>query len=283
VEAHIKIARFRREALEKESQLRRELEDARKKAAESLDHISDVFVTFDADWRYTYINTAGLKLLGLTSDELLGQTLWERFPPLTGTDLEREYRRCMELRVPAEFEHLSPLTRRIFRTRVFPAPDGGVVVSASDITERRRAELDLRVKQEHLLLTQKAARIGSWELELEAEQLSISAEFAEIVGLPSYVSRLRYSDFLDSLFVSSDRQQLQSALQKALRGGKEFTVELRLKRPDGAVRVVSNRGKVFYNQGTPAVLGVLVDVTPAEDAASPQRRASSGRKKPQRR
>ena len=91
--------------------------------------------------------------------------------------------------------------------------------------------------------------------------------------LPTYVSRLRYSDFLGSLFVSTDRHQVQAALQKALRGGKEFTVELRLKRPDGAVRVVSNRGKVFYNQGTPTVLGVLVDVTPAEDAASRKRRA----------
>ncbi len=283
IEAHIKIARFRREALEKELQLRRELEDARKKAAESLDHISDVFITFDAGWRYTYINTAGLKLLGLTSDELLGQVIWERFPLLAGTEMEREYRRCMELRVATEFEHLSPLNRRFFRTRIFPAPDGGLVISATDITERRRAELDLRVKQEHLLLTQRAARIGSWELDLESEQLSISPEFAEIIGLPTYVSRLRYSDFLGSLFVSTDRHQVQAALQKALRGGKEFTVELRLKRPDGAVRVVSNRGKVFYNQGTPTVLGVLVDVTPAEDAPSRKRRAPAGRKKSLRR
>ena len=272
VEAHINIARFRREALAREAQLEHQLQNAREEAAEALDHIQDIFATFDQDWRYTYINAAGSKLVGASSDELRGQVLWERFPELRGTELEHQYLRCMQMRVPTEFEYLSPISRRYFRVRAFPAPNGGIVISATDLTERRRAEQQLRLKQEQLLLTQKAAKIGSWELDVENEELSISAEFAEIVGLPPYVSRLRYSDFLNSLFVSSDRLQAEAALQKAIRGRKDFSIELHLKRPDGAVRVVSNRGKVFYNQGTPVVLGVLVDVTPAESEASPSKR-----------
>jgi hypothetical protein len=51
-------------------------------------------------------------------------------------------------------------------------------------------------------------------------------------------------------------------MEKALREKKEFAVELRLRRPDGSVRPVSNRGKGFYNQGKPLVLGVLVNLTP---------------------
>jgi PAS domain S-box-containing protein len=279
VEAHVNIARFRREALAREAQLHHELENARKQAAEALDHIHDVFMTYDSQWRYTYINAAAQKTFGISLNEVLGQSLWERFPTLLGTELEKEYRRCMELRVASEFEHVSPISRRIFRVRAFPAPDGGIVVSASDITERRRAEQELRIKQEHLLLTQKAARIGSWELDLQTEQLSISPEFAEIVGLPPYVSRLRYTDFLNSLFVSSDRQQAQAALERAVRGGKEFSIELHLKHPDGTVKVVSNRGKVFYNRGTPLVLGVLVDVTPSSHTMSANPREGRSRTK----
>ncbi len=277
VEAHIKIAQFRRAALERESRLQSELRDARQRAAESLDHISDLFFTFDSQWKCTYVNAAALKLAGLPADELLGQTLWDRFQFLLEADSGQHYRRSMESRVATEFEHHSTFIHRVFRVRVFPSPDGGVVVSASDITERRRAEQELRVKQEQLFLTQRAAKIGSWELDIQEEQLSISPEFAEIVGLPPYVSRLRYADFLSSLFVSSDRREAQSALQKALRGGKEFAVELRLRRLDGEVRVVSNRGKVFYNRGTPMVLGVLVDVTPPPRPPSP--RANGTRQK----
>jgi hypothetical protein len=53
-------------------------------------------------------------------------------------------------------------------------------------------------------------------------------------------------------------------------------VELRLRRPDGSVRLVSSRGKGFYNQGRPLVLGVLVDLTP-ESGEVPKPR--SARKK----
>jgi PAS domain S-box-containing protein len=267
VEAHINIARFRRQAMERELQLERELQDARQKAAEALDHITDIFITFDSDWRYTYINAAGLKLLGLSAKELLEQSIWDRFPSLLGTELEAQARRCMELRIPAEFEHVSTITRRVLHIRAFPAPDGGIVVSATDITDKRRAEAQLLLKQEHLLLTQKAAKLGSWELDVQDEELSISPEFAAIVGLPAYVSRLRYTDFLNSLFVSSDREAAQLALKRAIHGRKDFAVELRLKRSDGSVRIVSNRGKVFYNQGTPTVLGVMIDITPADDEA----------------
>jgi PAS domain S-box-containing protein len=265
VEAHINIARFRRQAMERELQLERELLDARQKAAEALDHIADIFITFDSDWRYTYINAAGLKLLGLSAEELLEQSVWDRFPSLLGTELEAQARRCMELRIPAELEHVSTITRRVLHIRAFPAPDGGIVVSATDITDKRRAEAQLLLKQEHLLLTQKAAKLGSWELDVQDEELSISPEFAAIVGLPAYVSRLRYTDFLNSLFVSSDREAAQAALKKAIHGRKDFAVELRLKRSDGSVRIVSNRGKVFYNQGTPTVLGVMIDITPSEE------------------
>lgn len=53
-------------------------------------------------------------------------------------------------------------------------------------------------------------------------------------------------------------------MKNALRDKKEFSIELRLKRPDGSVRLVSTRGKGFYNQGKPVILGVLVDITSSQ-------------------
>jgi hypothetical protein len=45
------------------------------------------------------------------------------------------------------------------------------------------------------------------------------------------------------------------------------------------VKVVSNRGKVFYNRGTPLVLGVLVDVTPSSHTMSANPREGRSRTK----
>jgi len=262
VDAHLKISRFRREALEKELKLRQELDEARRMAAEAVENISDGFFMYDRQWRLTYANPAAERVgvISAGHDGLVGTTLWQAFPELRGTDLETQLRRCMEARVPVEFEMFHG--QRYYATRVHPSPDGGIVSYVADITARRRAEIALRLKQEHMQLAQRAAGIASWELDVEAEELTISQEFAEIIGLPAYVSRLRYDDFLNALFVSSDRNAAQSAMQQALRGKKEFSVELRLRRPDGSVRLVSSRGKGFYNQGRPLVLGVLVDLTP---------------------
>jgi hypothetical protein len=37
------------------------------------------------------------------------------------------------------------------------------------------------------------------------------------------------------------------------------------------VRLVASRGKAFYNQGTPIVLGVLIDITPLDFKVSARR------------
>ncbi len=271
VDAHLKIARFRRKALEHEAELQREMEDAHRLAAEAVEHISDGFCILDSNWRITYVNPAGERIAAAVgaSDNLIGSSLWQNFPDLLGTEIEHQYRRCMDQRIPVAFE--SVYGQRWYSLRAHPAPGEGIVIYSADITARRKAELALRLKQEHLLLTQKAAGIGAWELDMDEEELLISPEFASIAGLPSYVSRLRYSDFLSALFLSSDRLQAEDTLRKALRSSKEFSMELRLKRPDGAVRLVSNRGKVFYNQGKPTVLGVLVDITPQESKKLPER------------
>ena len=259
VQAHLKISRFRKEALQHEVQLERELQDARRMAAEAVENISDGLFAIDSEWRFTYLNPKAEEAAREAGGrgELLGKVLWDVFPQIRATEIEHQYRRCMELRIPAQFE--APVDHRWYGIRVYPAPDG-IIVYAADVTNRKAAEIALRMKQEHLLLTQKAAKIGTWELDTESEYLTVSPEFAEIMGRSAQVSRLRYSDFLDSLFLSSDREKTEEALQQSLRKNKEFITEVRLKRPDGSVRLVSNRGKVFYNQGKPVVLGVLVDI-----------------------
>ena len=279
VQAHLKIARFRKEALQHELQLERELQEVRRMAAETAENISDALIAIDSEWRFTYLNPRAEKMAREAGarGELTGSVFWDVFPQLRATEIEHQYRRCMELRIPAQFE--APLEQRWYGIRVYPAPDG-IIVYAADVTNRKSAEIALRMKQEHLLLTQKAAKIGTWELDTESEYLTVSPEFAEIMGRSAQASRLRYSDFLDSLFLSSDREKTEEALQQSLRKNKEFITEVRLKRPDGSVRLVSNRGKVFYNQGKPVVLGALVDIgTPeSQSATKPVSSRKAGKK-----
>jgi len=44
--------------------------------ARALDSITDGLITLDAEWRYTYVNSAAERQLGQAAGELLGKRVW---------------------------------------------------------------------------------------------------------------------------------------------------------------------------------------------------------------
>src|ERR1700722_20517691 len=83
-----------REASRLERDLRGGVEEAEKRTSAMLESITDGLAAMDRDWRFTYVNSAWESLSGKTRQELLGHTIWELFPEVTGTILDREYRRA---------------------------------------------------------------------------------------------------------------------------------------------------------------------------------------------
>ena len=110
----------------------------------TLESISDGLMTLDRDWRFTYVNPEAERLLGRPRAELLGGVLWDVFPELIGSAIEREFRRCVAERVTFEVESSNPLTGQHFANRIHPGADGGVAVYFHDITRRKQAENALR-------------------------------------------------------------------------------------------------------------------------------------------
>lgn len=105
-----------------------------------LESITDAFAAVDADFRFTYINRAAEALLRRPRADLIGCSIWEKYPDLAGTDAEREYRRAMVERTQANFELFYAPRERWFEAAAYPAEDGGLSVYFRDVTERKRAE-----------------------------------------------------------------------------------------------------------------------------------------------
>lgn len=128
-----------------------ELEEAlrltRERADSILASIADLYIIFDRKWRYVEVNEAAISAIGLPRAELLGQSLWEVYPDIVGTELERGYRRAMEERVPSSLEFYYPASDTWWDNRFFPLDDG-LAVFASNITERKRAEQALKSSEE---------------------------------------------------------------------------------------------------------------------------------------
>jgi PAS domain S-box-containing protein len=114
-----------------------------------LESVSDGFYAVDASWRYVVFNRAAEEYFGVSRDEVMGRSLWDVFPQGIGTSFERYCRRAMVERLPTTVE--TPSRMRPDRTvelRIVPMGDGGVAVSLTDVTERRRAEDALRAARD---------------------------------------------------------------------------------------------------------------------------------------
>src|SRR5262245_26639253 len=109
---------------QRERELRAEAEAARKQFELILRRISDPDVTFDRNWRYTYINEKALEVLDKRKDELLDQVIWDVFPDLVGGSLYAEYHRAMAEQTLVQFESYDASSGRWFENRLYPSPEG---------------------------------------------------------------------------------------------------------------------------------------------------------------
>jgi signal transduction histidine kinase len=144
VEAQLKMARLRKEAVAQEIALTGEISRVREFAWEALEHVPDVFVTFDREFRFTYRNAAAVEEMAHAGKVDLEKSLWELFPEVRNTVVETNFRRAMEQGVPVEFEYFNEAATRWYQFRAYPLPNDGIIVYARDTTEARMAEQVLR-------------------------------------------------------------------------------------------------------------------------------------------
>ena len=126
---------------------RRQVDSVRRDISYILDSISDPFVVYDAEWRFRYVNHAAARTFSQAASPIdvsvIGQRLWDVFPHMRGTAIEREFGAAMVDRVPRSVEQLLP---RVGWTEVqiYPIDDGGLAVVWKNISDRKKAEEALR-------------------------------------------------------------------------------------------------------------------------------------------
>ena len=104
-----------------------------------FDTATDSICCIGRDWICTYANRAALEIL--QADSLIGENLWERFPSNREEPFRSNYLTAMEQRIPTQFEAYYPQPLDLwFKVSARPLEDG-IVIFASDITARKKAEL----------------------------------------------------------------------------------------------------------------------------------------------
>ena len=72
---------------------------------------------------------------GEVPDDLIGVSVWDAFPDVRGTVVEREIKRSLESGVRIEYEFLYPPNQHLYQVQGYPSPEG-VILVFRDLTSR---------------------------------------------------------------------------------------------------------------------------------------------------
>ena len=134
-----------------------------------LETMPAAFCFLDTQWRFRYVNAEAERLMNRPRADVLGESLWEAFPGISGSVVEENYRTAAETGRPMTFEtpHRSAPDRWV-EARVWPGPDG-LALYVLDATDRRDAEETAR------RATARAALLAQVSAELTGELDTVSA------------------------------------------------------------------------------------------------------------
>lgn len=220
------------------------------------------------------LNRSAQKFIGAHRRGYAGTALWEAdFWP---NELERaSLRDATALAARGKFVRqliairgdLDKIAKLDLALKCIRAPDGMVeflIAEGRDVTELSDANEALRRSESRLSHAQKIAHLGNWEWTLATDQLLWSDEVYRIFGLTPDTFGASYDAFLRSVH-PDDRALLQAAVDRALQDGAPYSFQHRIICPDGAEKVVHERGEVLCDtDGRPQIMsGTVQDITEA--------------------
>jgi two-component system, cell cycle sensor histidine kinase and response regulator CckA len=225
----------------------------------------------DREYRYVFVNPTYAMVLGLEADDLIGRTAPDVLGPLFEAQIKERADRALageriryELQVPKR----SGWTHdRYFEVAYEPptgeGADACLVVVVMDITERRRAESEVRENRRRLEKAQEIGHIGSWDVGLApGSPLNWSAETCRIFGVDPASFTGKGEDFV-ALLHEDDRDEVLRRAHVATREEQPYDVTYRICRPDGEVRWIHQHAYFEHDQtDQPArLVGVVQDFT----------------------
>jgi PAS domain S-box-containing protein len=264
-------------------EVEKSLQESERRFRQLFENSGDALFVHDAQGRFVDCNAAACRMLGYAREEVLkrsvadiaarllsekqrhamnGETLWERAMRAEAGRIvgfeENELRRKDGTTLPVEVAvgAIDYEGRRL------------IYASVRETTERKRAEEELRSRQEMLELAQKSAKAIAfeWRIGPGEGQNRWSPDLEAMYGLApgSYDGTF---ETWKKLVHPDDWRAVEEAIGQAQQTG-DVASEYRVMHPDGSVHWLQAKGRMFVDrEGKPArMVGFMQDVTQRRNA-----------------
>jgi len=225
-------------------------------------------ITTITDGRYVDVNESFLMMSGYTRNEVIGHTslelgIWET-PEVRAEFMKAVLKNSSVFNAETRF-HTKDGTVRTLLSSAERLDIGGedcVLIASSDITDRIKDQAALRESERRLRIAQHAARVGTWEWDIETGRSVWSEMIWELLGIEQGDAEVTVDRFA-SFIHPDDRERVWDNVNDVIANGEEYYDEFRLVRKDGSVLWVASQGRLsrFPNGQPERMLGVNIDIT----------------------
>lgn len=228
--------------------------------------------THDLNGNFKSVNGAGATILGYSREEILNLSLFDIIPS-TRKDFLNQYLEEIQLKGYSKGQMVTQHKDGTFRFWLYnnileKGIDGEsyVIGNAVDITERHRLEEDLRKTKKILEQTNRVARIGGWEYDVQNQKVMWTAITKEIHGVPAdYEPVLEHA--INFYKEGSSRDIITEAVNNAINKGEHWDLELQIVTFNGTELWVRAIGTAeFENDRCKRIYGTFQDIDEAKKA-----------------
>lgn len=233
----------------------------------------------DADGQMPFANQYWYDLTGLTVEQTRNGGWTQVVHPDETERIYQEWKNTLATGTPWESElrirRASDGQYRWYASRALPMRDASGKITgwmgvALDIHDRKTATERMVESDERLRLAVEAGNIGAWDHYLHTDEVVWSPKAQEILGFSGAVPTFGW--FIDRVH-PEDRTRIGERLQRAKNPKirADYDSDYRFTRPDGSVRWLLSRGKVFFDSDSETAkpirtAGVFFDITDRKQA-----------------
>ncbi|MBE8971033.1 response regulator, partial [Nostocales cyanobacterium LEGE 12452] len=259
VEAALKMARLRQEAMEREQGLRIEAEVAKAHLETVIAGIQDQFFVLDREWRYSFVNERVADVVGIPKEELLGKIVWEVFPDIVKSEFHTQVHRAIAQNTVVQFEYFYAPWQRWFENRVYPFGEG-VSIFVTEISDRKQAEKALRESEEKFRNMADNAPFMVWVTDSNSQCTYLSQSWYDFTGQSEEMG-LGFG-WLNSVH-PEDYNDARNVFLEASSSYSAFRMEYRLRRKDGKYRSCIDAANPWFGVDGEfkGYIGSVIDIT----------------------
>ncbi len=236
-----KKAELEVERLQKEFLPNREKENLL--SISTMDNMLEGCIIFGNDWRYRYLNDAAVAQCRKPKEELQEKVFTDVWPDIENTKVFSLMKDCLENRTSHSFvnEYEFPdKSKGWYNLKIQPVPEGVFVMSV-EVTDQKRAEIDLHLSGKKLVEAQHIAKMGDFTLELETGKVACSGSLYDLIGYNKRGDVFDYETYKIDVLHPDDLDRVTKWINDSVASGSG-------KLPSIGHRLIRKDKKVIYVQ-----------------------------------